>query len=86
MLPPLPLTEPDVQISSFRFFTGEFRSRHCSDGRSGLHPSADISQLGTGASLVVHGLFPWLRTDKDAGRSSKRLIARALSDGMSKDG
>ena len=36
MLPPLPLTDPDVQISRFRFFTGELRSRRCSDGRSGL--------------------------------------------------
>jgi hypothetical protein len=30
------LTVRDVQISSFRFFTGELRSQRCSDGRSGL--------------------------------------------------
>ena len=34
VLPPLPPTEPDVQISSFRFFTGELRSQWCNDGRS----------------------------------------------------
>jgi DNA-binding transcriptional LysR family regulator len=34
MLPSSPLTEPDVQISSFRFLTGELRSQRCSDGRS----------------------------------------------------
>ena len=27
MLPSSPLTDPDVQISRFRFFTGELRSR-----------------------------------------------------------
>ena len=36
MLPPLPPTEPDVQISSFRFFTGELRSRQRSEGQSFL--------------------------------------------------
>jgi hypothetical protein len=30
------LTDPDVLISSIRFFTGELRSRRCSGGRSGL--------------------------------------------------
>jgi hypothetical protein len=32
MLPSPPLTVPDVQISRIRFFTGELRSRWCSDG------------------------------------------------------
>src|SRR4030095_1368210 len=41
MLPPLPLTDPDVQISRFRFFTGELRSQQCSDGRSGLLVECD---------------------------------------------
>src|SRR5499427_268036 len=36
MLPSSPLTEPDVQISSFRFLTGELRSQRCSGGRSEL--------------------------------------------------
>jgi hypothetical protein len=45
MLPSPPLTEPDVQISHFRFFTGELRSQRCSDGRSSL--------LGEGADLVT---------------------------------
>ena len=36
MLPPSPLADPDVQISRFRFFTEELRSRLCTDGRSGL--------------------------------------------------
>src|ERR1700749_514088 len=31
MLPPSPLTDPDVQISRFRFLTGELRSQRCSD-------------------------------------------------------
>ena len=31
MLPSSPLTEPDVQISSFRFLTGELRSQRCND-------------------------------------------------------
>ena len=35
-VPSLPLTDPDVQNSRFRFFTGELRSQRCSDGRSGL--------------------------------------------------
>jgi hypothetical protein len=43
MLPSPPLTEPDVQISHFRFFTGELRSQRCSDRRSSL--------LGEGADL-----------------------------------
>jgi hypothetical protein len=30
------LRSPDVQISRFRFFTEELRSRLCTDGRSGL--------------------------------------------------
>jgi hypothetical protein len=30
-LPSSPLTEPDVQISSFRFLTGELRSQRCND-------------------------------------------------------
>jgi hypothetical protein len=29
-------SDPDVQISGFRFFTEELRSRLCTDGRSGL--------------------------------------------------
>src|ERR1700757_1731784 len=29
-----PLTDPYVPISSIRFFTGEFRSQWCNDGRS----------------------------------------------------
>ena len=37
-------TEPDVQISSFRFLTGELRSRDCRYGRSG--PPAKGSALG----------------------------------------
>src|SRR5262249_2039808 len=32
----LHLTVPDVQISRFRFFTGELRSQRCSGGQSGL--------------------------------------------------
>jgi hypothetical protein len=36
MLPPPPLTVPDVQDYRIRFFTGELRSQKCSDGRSGL--------------------------------------------------
>jgi hypothetical protein len=36
MLPSSSLTVPDVQLSRFRFFMEEFRSRRCSDGRSGL--------------------------------------------------
>ena len=36
MLPSSSLTDPDVQISRFRFFMEELRSRQCSDGRSGL--------------------------------------------------
>src|SRR5215813_2322748 len=31
MLPPSPLTDPDVQISRFRFLTGELRSQRCSN-------------------------------------------------------
>src|SRR5215831_5314423 len=31
MLPPSPLTDPDVQISRFRFLTGELRSQRCND-------------------------------------------------------
>ena len=31
MLPPSPLTDPDVQISRFRFLTGELRSQRCRD-------------------------------------------------------
>src|SRR5258708_23095179 len=31
MLPSSPLTDPDVQISSFRFLTGELRSQRCND-------------------------------------------------------
>jgi len=31
MLPPSPLTDPDVQISRFRFLAGELRSQQCSD-------------------------------------------------------
>jgi hypothetical protein len=41
MLPPLPLADPDVQISRFRFFTGELCSRRCNGGRSGLLAEGD---------------------------------------------
>jgi hypothetical protein len=51
MLPPSPLTEPDVQISSFLFFTGELRSQRCSDGRSGL---TEIDE-----DLASHSRNPW---------------------------
>jgi hypothetical protein len=40
MLPSSSLTDPDVQFSRFRFFTGELRSRRYSDGQSGL-PAED---------------------------------------------
>jgi hypothetical protein len=33
---------PDVQISRFRFFTGELRSQQCTDERSGL-PAEDVA-------------------------------------------
>ena len=39
--PPSSLTDPDVQISRFRFFMEEFRSRRCTDGRSGLPAAGD---------------------------------------------
>src|SRR5579864_2808829 len=41
MLPSSSLTDPDVQVSRFRFFMEEFRSRRCSDGRSGLPAEGD---------------------------------------------
>jgi hypothetical protein len=37
----LRVTDPDVQISRFRFFMEEFRSRRCNDGRSGLPAAGD---------------------------------------------
>ena len=52
MLPPPPLTVPDVQISRIRFFTGEFRSQRCNGGRSGLLVEGDASQ-GIPQSLQV---------------------------------
>jgi hypothetical protein len=42
MLPPPPLTDPDVPISSIRFFTGELRSQQRIDERSGL-PAEDVA-------------------------------------------
>src|SRR5262245_62482560 len=45
-----PLTDPYVPISSIRFFTGEFRSRRCIDGRSVLR--------ATGAALGGPGSDP----------------------------
>src|SRR5580704_12709472 len=41
MLPSSSLTVPDVQLSRFRFFMEEFRSRRCSDGRAGLLAGGD---------------------------------------------
>jgi hypothetical protein len=41
MLPSSSLTVPDVQLSRFRLFMEEFRSRRCSDGRSGLPAVGD---------------------------------------------
>ena len=41
-LPASSLTVPDVQISRFRFFMEELRSRRCSDGRSGLPAEGDL--------------------------------------------
>src|ERR1035438_1401496 len=46
MLPSSSLTVPDVQLSRFRFFMEEFRSRRCSDGRSGLPAGGDASERG----------------------------------------
>jgi hypothetical protein len=48
MLPPLPLTDPDVPISSIRIFTGELRSQQCIDGRSELLvEGVALEDLGT---------------------------------------
>jgi hypothetical protein len=45
------LTDPDVQISRFRFFTGEPRSQWCNDGQFGLLAKGDaLGAQCTGAS------------------------------------
>ena len=45
MLPSSSLTDPDVQDSRVRFFMEEFRSRRCSDGRSGLPAEGDAFEV-----------------------------------------
>src|SRR6516165_2907060 len=45
MLPSSSLTVPDVQLSRFRFFMEEFRSRRCSDGQSGLPAEGDVFNM-----------------------------------------
>ena len=44
-LPSSSLTDPDVQDSRVRFFMEEFRSRRCSDGRSGLPAEGDAFEV-----------------------------------------
>jgi hypothetical protein len=45
MLPPPPLTDPDVQISRVRFFTGELRSQQCSDGQCVVPVEGAVQEL-----------------------------------------
>src|ERR1700687_791453 len=50
---------PDVQISRFRFFMEEFRSRRCSDGRSGLPAEGDavgVKRTGSWGDLLGFGV------------------------------
>jgi len=53
MLPSSSLTVPDVQLSRFRFFMEEFRSRGCNDGRFGLPAGVAIEHIRTLAGGYV---------------------------------
>src|SRR5262245_47561533 len=62
MLPSPPLTEPDVPISSIRFFTGELRSQWRIDGRSGREGVDVASELLRGVSMGACPFDPFAIT------------------------
>src|SRR5262245_21278847 len=62
MLPSPPLTEPDVPISSIRFFTGELRSQRCIDGRSGRKGEGVASGLRQVGSMGTCPVDPFATT------------------------
>jgi hypothetical protein len=60
-------TVPDLQVSRFRFFMEELRSRRCSDGQSGLPAEGDA--LGV----------PFCRSDANLRRTASRLVSRSVA-------
>src|SRR5262249_53062896 len=62
MLPSPPLTEPDVPISSIRFFTGELRSQWRIGGRSGREGEDVASELLRGVSMGACPFDPFAIT------------------------
>ena len=76
MLPPSPLTDPDVQFSRIRFLTEELRSQRCSDGRSLLKEEDDASTTHAGESIRTSlvGLV-WRATSAISSRLGARTIA-----------